>query len=407
MRVLFTTLPAAGAFHPLVPLAQTLQESGHEVAFATARSYCDTVQGAGFRCYPAGYDWFAGNREPLYAHVRGLLVNGKRAFSPFEDVYGAFLPPLMVPDLLALAQSWRPDVVVRDPMEFAGCVAAEVLGIPHAVCGPLFSFWDGAWHGPAGEVSKPDLCELRRRYGLSPDPDLTMLHRYLYLAFLPPTFLDPVLVPPATVQFLRPICFNQSGTEAPPSWLERLPARPTVHASLGTIFHRTPGVFAAIIEGLREEEINLVVAVGRDQDPASFGRQPSNVFIERYIPHSLLLPHCHAVVTHAGFSSVMACLEQGLPMVAIPLAGGDQPGNAQRCSALGVARVISPGERTPEAIREAVREVLHNPRYGKNARRVRQEMQSMPPPDFAVHLLEKLMRDGCPIINGSQSMAWA
>ena len=50
MRVLFTTLPGAGPFHPLVPLAQSLQENGHEVAFATSQSYCSTVQGAGFRC---------------------------------------------------------------------------------------------------------------------------------------------------------------------------------------------------------------------------------------------------------------------------------------------------------------------------------------------------------------------
>jgi MGT family glycosyltransferase len=176
---------------------------------------------------------------------------------------------------------------------------------------------------------------------------------------------------------------------------------------LDTVFHRTPGVFAAIIEGLRKEDINLVVAVGRDQDPASFGRQPSNVFIERYIPHSLLLPHCHAVVTHAGFSSVMACFEQGLPMVAIPLAGGDQPGNARRCSALGVARVIGHDERTPEAIREAVSQVLHDPSYRDNAARLRGEMRCLPGSDYAVQLLERLVRDGCPVMNNSQSMTRA
>ena len=57
MRVLFTTLPGAGPFHPLVPLARALGEAGHEVAFATSRSYCPTVEGAGLRCFPAGYDW--------------------------------------------------------------------------------------------------------------------------------------------------------------------------------------------------------------------------------------------------------------------------------------------------------------------------------------------------------------
>ena len=55
MRVLFTTLPGAGPFHPLVPLAQTLQAAGHEVAFACSRSYCPTVEATGLRCFPAGF----------------------------------------------------------------------------------------------------------------------------------------------------------------------------------------------------------------------------------------------------------------------------------------------------------------------------------------------------------------
>jgi MGT family glycosyltransferase len=335
--------------------------------------------------------------------VKGLQADRKAPFSPLADIFAAFLPQFMVADLLALAQSWQPDVVVRDPMEFAGCIAAEVLGIPHTACGPLFSFWDGAWHGPPGEVDKPNLCALRRNYGLPSDPELAMLYRFLYLAFLTPTFPNPTVTRPATVHFLRPICFNQSDSYRSPIWLARLPARPTVHACLGTVFHRTPGVFAAIIAGLRDEDINLVVAVGRDQDPAAFGPQPANVYIERYIPHYLLLPHCEAMVTHAGFSSVMAGLEQGLPMVAVPLAG-DQPSNAQRCSDLGVARVIGPDERTPEAFRAAVRDVLHNPGYRENAARLRQEIQLLPGPEKAVQLLERLVREGRPIMNSSESM---
>jgi MGT family glycosyltransferase len=303
----------------------------------------------------------------------------------------------MAPELFGIVRSWRPDVVVREPMEFAGCVVAEALNIPHAVCGPLFSYWQAAWHDVPGELSKPNLDRLRRCYGLPPDPQLTMLHRYLYLAFLPPAFLHPDLAPPPTVQFLRPVSFNQSGTEALPAWIARLPPRPTVHASLGTVFHRTPGVFEAIIEGLRDLAINLIVAVGRDRDSGAFGNQPPNVRIEGYIPHTLLLPHCHVVITHGGFSSVMACIEQGLPMVAMPLAGGDQRGNSARSAALGIARVISPGERKPALIREAVLDVLNDPNYRKNARQLKQDLQSLPPVEDAVELLQRLAHEKAPI----------
>jgi MGT family glycosyltransferase len=396
MRVLFTTLPGAGPLHPLVPLAQALTQAGHEVAFATSPSYCQTIEANGFRCFPAGYDWLVSAWEPVYAHVRGGWAD-KQSFSPFIDVYADFLPCSMAPDLFRIAETWCPDVVVREPMEFAGCVVAEALSIPHAVCGPLFAYWQGAWHDIPGEVKKPNLDRLRERYGLLPDPQLAMLHRYLYLAFLPPAFLHSDLAPPPTVHFLRPVSFNQSGTEALPGWIARLPARPTVHASLGTVFHRTPGVFDAIIEGLRDEAINLIVAVGRDQDPSAFGSQPSNVRIEKYIPHTLLLPYCDLVITHGGFSSVMSCIDQGLPMVAIPLAGGDQPGNSARAAALGVARVIGANERKPALIRKAVLDILDDPSYRNNARRLKQDLQSLPPVEHAVALLQRLAHEKVPI----------
>src|SRR5262245_29229 len=154
MRVLFTTLPGAGPFHPLVPLAQSLQESGHEVAFATSQSYCRTVQNAGFHCFPAGYDWHLGSRETLYARVNGRQADRKAPLSPLADIYAAFLPQLMVPDLLTLAQSWHPDVVVRDPMEFAGCIAAEVLGISNTACGAQLSLLDGTGIVRHGEIDQ-------------------------------------------------------------------------------------------------------------------------------------------------------------------------------------------------------------------------------------------------------------
>jgi UDP:flavonoid glycosyltransferase YjiC (YdhE family) len=371
-----------------------LKQANHEVAFAASPSFCPAIEATGFRCFPAGYDWLMSEREPLVSTVRELL--GQRPFSPLEDMYAAFLTPRMVPDLLAILDSWRPDVVVRDPMEFGGCIAAEVRGIPHAASGPLFAFWQGAWHGAPNEISKPDFSDLRMAYGLPPDPQRTMLYRYLYLAFLPPGFPDPCLMIPPTVHFFRSIGFNQSGTETLPHWITALPKLPTVHASLGTVFHRTPGVFASIIEGLRDEPINLIVAVGRDQDPASFGPQSANIHIERYIPHSLLLPLCDAVITHCGFSSIMACLEHGLPMVAIPLSG-DQPSNAARCVAIGAARLVAPDERSPENIRTAVLEVLRDPTYRDSATRSQSEMRALPGPAHAVELLEQLAVKRTPI----------
>ena len=390
MRVLFTTLPAYGAFQPLVPVARALMAAGHEVAFAVTASFCRVVEAAGFPCFPAGITWSLDDREPVYARARDALGPQAATFSPLRDVFAGLLPVQMVPDLLALAQAWPFDLLAREPMEFGGCVAAEVLHLPHATCGPLFCFWDGAWHAAPGEVAKPELDGLRAAHGLPPDSGLAMLHRHLTLACLPPAFVGPDLTIPPNTHFLRPVSFDRLQGETLPAWIEELPPRPTVHASLGTIFHRTPGVFEAILAGLRDEPITLLLAVGRDQDPARFGPQPPHVRIDRYLPHELLLPRCDVVITHGGYGSVMACLTAGVPMVVIPLAGGDQAGNAERCAALGVARVVAADERTPDAIRAAVRDVLGDPGYREQAIRLRDQIRELPGPEHTVGLLERL-----------------
>ena len=84
----------------------------------------------------------------------------------------------------------------------------------------------------------------------------------------------------------------------------------------------------------------------------------------------------------------MACLDAGVPMVIIPLAGGDQAGNADRCAALGVARIVPADQRTPEVIRDAVRDVLGDPRYREHAHQLQQQIRALPGPKRAVGLLE-------------------
>ncbi len=192
----------------------------------------------------------------------------------------------------------------------------------------------------------------------------------------------------------------ESGDESLPPWVADLPARPTVYATLGTIASLAPSgraTFPAILAALRDEPITLILTVGRGNDPAQFGPQPPNVHIERFIPQSALLPHCDLVVHQGGFSTVTGTLNAGLPMVVVPLMA-DQPYNAASCAALGVGAVVGPEERTPEAIRAAVRAVLGAPSYRTNAERVRDEMAALPGMDHAVALLERLAAERQPIV---------
>src|SRR5205823_5041907 len=134
-----------------------------------------------------------------------------------------------------------------------------------------------------------------------------------------------------------------------------------------------------------------------NQDPDAFGPQPPHVRIERYIPQQLLLPHCDLMLSHGGFNTVLGALGAGVPLVIVPISA-DQPMNARSCSALGVAKVVGPEDRTPATIRAAVREVLADAGYRQQARRVVDAMRNLPGPERGVTLLEQLSADRVPIL---------
>ncbi len=387
MRILFTTQPGAGHFNPLVPFARALAAAGHEVAVACAPSFRADVEDAGFQSFPAGVDWRIDRLSDFFPDAPAA---GPDRMPWVIRHWTNTTARAMTQDLQVLAEDWRPDLLVREPNEFGAYLLAELRGLPHATAG---AFWSRplaplvTWHDP-----------LRLELGLPSDPTMAQLHRYLLLAPMPPNWIAADEQAPPTIHFVRPDPSVEGEDAGVESLTGQAPSRrPLVHATLGTTeANRTPGIYEAIIAGLREEPIDLLLAVGRARDPAEFGPQPANVRIERYVSHAELLPRCDVVVTHGGFGTLMGCLSAGVPMVVIPVQG-DQPRNARRCIELGVGRAIGPDERTPEAIRAAVRAVLADPDYKANAVRMQREIQALPGLDHAVALLERLAFAGQPL----------
>jgi MGT family glycosyltransferase len=394
MRVLFTVQPSTGHLHPLVPVASALADAGHQVAVCSAALFRPEVEAFGLEHIDAGLDWIASDHStwgPFGPMPAPGPEFGKFVINLFANVTTSH----MVPDLLEIARDFRPDVIVRESMEYGGCIAAESLGIPHAsVAGNAYSAIDSPdvhyFVGNRRLVAGP-LAQHRERFGLPPDPDVGMPFRHLHICFMPKTWDGEDAPAPANSRYLRHTSTVQPGAKLP-TWAGKLPDRPTILASLGTVFNKTPGVLEAIIEGIASEPVNLIVAIGRDEDRARFGKLPSNVRLEAYVPQPLLLEHWDLFVTHGGFNSVKESLIAGVPMVVVPITA-DQPYSAQRCAALGVARAIGADERNPETIGAAVRDVLEDQTYRTEARRVQSAMESLPPTEDAVELLESVARD--------------
>lgn len=387
MRVLFTSQPGSGMFNPLVPFAQALVDAGHDVAVACAASFCPVVEAAGFRTFAAGVDW---RNDSVMRTFPDAPPPGPTRIPWIYNLFRSTTPRAMVPDLLVIASEWRPDLIVHEYHEHGSYLAAELLGLPHAVAGAV-------WFRPQATLT-PSLDPLRHELGLAPDPDGTRHYRYLALAPMPPAWIAPDEEPPPTVHFIHPQPLVSSGEHETLGLLADLaPDRPLVHATLGTTeVTQTPGLYEAIMAGLRDEAVNLVVGIGRQREPAEFGPQPSHVRIAHHVDHSVLLPRCDAVITHGGFGTMMGCLAAGVPMVVIPVQG-DQPRNARRCADLGAGRVVGPDDRTPAAIRAAVRAVLTDPSYRHHAAGLQAELATLPGIEHAVMLLEQLAAERQPL----------
>lgn len=383
MRILCTCVPGYGHFHPMVPLSQALQAAGHEVAFATEARFCGRVERAGFPVFPAGLG-------PGIVFQRTLALPGAPGLGPGDawrfgaQMFAAVAAPAKVPDLLAAIEAWRPRLVVSDVTDFAGPVAAASAGIPHAAhsLGPAFPL---DLHRLAGELAAP----LWQEHGLVPQP-LGGMFTTAYLDISPPSLQAADLAEVAgALHPLRPVPFDAVAGETLPGWVDELAPQPTVYVTLGTLDNDAPDVFRAVLHGLREEPLNVIVTVGPNGDPEELGTQPANVRVERYVPQSLLLPRCDVVVAHGGSGTTLAALARGLPLLLLPQ-GANQFSNAERCAGLGVGIRLLPGEVAPGAVHGAVRALLDQPHYRERAGDVAGEIERMPAPHAVVPLLEAL-----------------
>jgi UDP:flavonoid glycosyltransferase YjiC (YdhE family) len=391
MRFLFTALPGSGHIHPLIPTARALTARGHDLMFATAASSMGRLRGLGFEAIPVGPDWLEGSDDPISSRLLGLDNRGHNLLFVEIASMGA------IPDLVKICASWRPNVILSEHTEFAGRLAGELAGIPAAI--QLVA--NPPPRTVVGPLIAAKLDELRVSVGLPPDSELRRLFGHLYLDCVPPSLSLAGPTPLPIARKVRPVVFDTSGEETLPPWIDHLPQQPIVYATLGTVFNRTPNVLETIIEALANEPVTLIVTTGRNRDPDELGNLPRNVRAERYIPQTLLFPHCSAVISHGGFNTVIAALQHALPMYLLPLSA-DHPRNAQRAVEVGFGLsagdhgeppfgpVIRPLSLDPAQIRLGVKRLLNEPGFASAADVVRVEINQLPGLDYVADLLEGL-----------------
>ena len=389
VRVLCTCLPGFGHFLPLTPLARAGADAGHEMAFATAAAFCPQVEKLGFAAFPAGLSFAAQLEEAArrFPEQHAMPFGQDRFLSFVPRMLAGVAAPPRASELVPIIREWRPDVLVHEETEFGGPAAAAAAGIPYAdhsvgILRPL----------EMARLARDIIAPFWEEWEIELGP-FGGLFRYLYLDVCPPSLQAPEI---ETIDVAEPMqnAHIEAGDASLPEWVDELRPVPTVYVSLGTL-HQSRQVFIAILEGLRDEDLNVIVTIGADGDPAQLGPQPDNVHVEGFIPQAALLPHCDLVVNQGG-TAILPILAHGLPLLILPQAA-NQFHNAEACVAAGVARSLPPSEVTAEAVRAEVQALREDAAYRERARTIAREIEAMPGPEHGVRLLERLAHERAPV----------
>jgi UDP:flavonoid glycosyltransferase YjiC (YdhE family) len=301
------------------------------------------------------------------------------------SIYGE-IADAMMDGLLDLSRAWKPDLIVFDPLTYAGPVVARMLGIPAVrnLFGP-----DVTYFASAGEIA--GLAPLLERYGV----DTVDLIGSATVDPCPPSLQFPdAMVPTRRIRH-RYIPYN--GMSETPRWLYDEPARPRICLTWGTSMVRLcgeeaflpPEVLQGAMKLAEERDAELVLAITASQR-SLLPELPDAVRVAESVPLQALLPTCQALIHQGGAGTMLTALVSGLPQLVVT-ALPDQGLNAHILVSAGAGQTMPMAGVDASSVLAIGHELLDDPSYANAAGRIRQEMRDLPTPADIVADVEALV----------------
>jgi UDP:flavonoid glycosyltransferase YjiC (YdhE family) len=367
MRILVVSWPGYGHLLPMVPLIRAAQQGGHEVRVSSGADMSALIGRLGVPAHRSGVTLAESYARMPDRSVIGALPAAEQPGFAARHLFGAGAVD-RARDVLDLVESWRPDLVVHDTLELGSPVAAVLHGIPHVTHGygpmvPDTSYFAGAIGAAIAAAGLPD-----------PTPAVFAAP---YLDICPPGLRGTEPYPWPVTHPLRPTAGELDPYAPVEIDFAELPHRDTVYVTLGTITNQAPAVFRAVLDGCARHPVNLVMTTGPDFDPAQLGPLPPAVRTAPFLPQAAVLPHCRAVVSHAGAGTMLGALCHGLPQLCLPQ-GTDQPFNTAALLPTGAGLALQPPEITADAVGRALGRLLDEPSFRQAADSLRAEIEQLP-----------------------------
>ena len=368
MRILITSNRGAGHIEPLVPFAHALLRAGDDVLVAAPEGVRTHVERAGLPFFAIA-DPPDDERDAVMAGFP-RLTNDEQGVIMLRDVFADIYARASLPGVLRAVDRFAPDMILREPTEFAGLLAAERRGLPHGRIG-IWAMENNTWSLP---LVAPVLDAHRARLGMPMDPRGERILNSPVLTLFPEALEDPS-DPGYALRF----------REQMPAPVECEPLYVTYGSVLpGLPFF--PEVFRATIDALDEVGVPALFTVGIEVEIAALGPVPEHVRIEPWVPQAAIMPNVRAMVGHGGSGTTRMALAAGVPSVIFP-AFADQPRNAARVVGLGAGIALD----SLDGLASAIRRVLDEPSYREAAQRVADEVAALPPVDVAPDALRALL----------------
>jgi zeaxanthin glucosyltransferase len=414
MKIGFVSLPVPGHFNPMSALARQLQSRNHDVVVLSLPLIEPLAHAANLSFIPFGAKEFP---DQASAELIGTLsrLKGEEGLHFTVDTI-AEMTKVKWRELPKLLSANGIDGVVLDNYDFYGEVVPMRLGMPYAVlsnalhfdysgCTPLCVYGWAHENTPAAKernrqgVSKFAQMLIRSnaeiiaevaRAGIKPnweDPS-SLFSDLPWITQCPREFDFESAHWSEQFHYAGPFHDGKGRPDLSFPW-DQLTGEPIVYASMGTVQNGNADVFRTIVAAVsKHKSTQLVLSIGSVLRVEDVGPVPNNAIVVNNAPQLELLKKASVCITHAGFNTVMEALTQGVPQVAIPITN-DQPGVAARIAEKKTGIVTSVEKLTASHLSTLLDEVLRNPVYRANGRKLQQAIAKTNGLSRAADLLEE------------------
>jgi zeaxanthin glucosyltransferase len=404
MKLGFICLGLPGHLNPMTTLARQLQARNHEVVFL----------------YSSGAAGLPFVRGPEKDHINEKLpeISKKEGQDALQFSFRAVLAQTeaILKSLPAIVQANGIDALIIDIVQFYAELGALQLGMPYVhvstgVHHDFSGYTPLCLYGWPHETTPVALARNREGVakwasllesinegikahasgvGLNIDwNDLSStVSPFALITQVPRAFDFESSHWPSQFHHTGPF-HNGKGREKVDFPWEKLTGEPLVYASMGTILNGQVDVFRTIVAAVaKNKNLQLVLSTGDQVDPKQIGPAPNNAIIAKRVPQLELLKQTTVCITHAGLNTVLESLAQGVPQLAIPITY-DQPGVAARIAHKRTGVVTSLDKLNADHLAFLVNEVLTNPAYRQNARKLQKAIAEANGLSRAADLIEE------------------